>query len=183
MVESIHIPDATREPQEYVQALLQVLDGRNAIAVYTDTPATVQRLCDGLKADEWQRAPAPGEWNPLQIVGHLLDVDVVYGFRWRLTITEDTPSYPGYDEKRWGELARPDPQALLRAFSALRTANVALLRSLDADAWTRTGVHGEQGEETLRRMTDKIAGHDIAHVNQLERAIGSSAIAQRAPAD
>jgi DinB superfamily len=175
MAEPIDIPDATREPEQYVQALLKVLDGRDAITVYAETPVTVERLCDGLEATEWQRSPAPGEWTPLQIVGHLLDVDIVYGFRWRLTITEVRPSYPGYDEKRWAELARPDPPTLLRAFGALRTVNVALLRSLNGDDWKRTGVHGEQGQETVQRMADKIAGHDIAHVNQLERAIGRSA--------
>jgi hypothetical protein len=67
-----------------------------------------------------------------------LDVEIVYGFRWRLALTADSPSYPGSDEK----------------------------------LWSRVGVHGEQGEETVEVMIQKVAGHDLAHVNQLQRALG-----------
>jgi hypothetical protein len=32
-------------------------------------------------------------------------------------------------------------------------------------------VHGEQGAEDVRLMIDKMAGHDLAHLNQLQRTI------------
>jgi DinB superfamily len=104
-------------------------------------------------------------------VGHLFDVDVVYGFRWRLALTEEEPSYPGYDEKAWSGLARPAPRQLLDAFAGLRAANLALLRSLGEADLRRTAVHGEQGSEDVRRMIDKVAGHDLAHLNQLVRTV------------
>jgi hypothetical protein len=171
MIEPIEIPDATRQPQEYVAALLVTLGDRDPLTVYEQTPHAVRTLCHRLDEREWHAIPEPGEWSVFKIVGHLLDADIVYGFRWRLALTEDSPTYPGYDEKAWSELARPAPRALLEAFSFLREANVALMASLGPDDWTRTGVHGEQGGEDVHRMVAKMAGHDLAHTNQLQRAI------------
>jgi hypothetical protein len=171
VVEPIVIPDATREPAAYVEALLETLGDRDPLEVYADTPRIVRGLCTGLDATAWTTPMAPGEWSPEQVVGHLLDVDVVYGFRWRLALTEDTPTYPGYDEKRWSLLARPAPERLLDAFDGLRAANLALLRSLGEPDLRRAAIHAEQGSEDLRRMIDKVAGHDLAHLNQLQRTV------------
>ena len=173
MVEPIVIPDATREPAAYVTALLETLGDRDPLEVYAATPETLRKLCAGLDEAAWTAPMADGEWSAHQVVGHLFDVDVVYGFRWRLALTEDGPTYPGYDEKRWSLLARPAPRRLLDAFAALREANLALLRSLGEADLRRSAVHAEQGSEDLRRMIDKVAGHDLAHLNQLERTVAA----------
>lgn len=169
--EPIEIPDATRQPREYVTALLATLAERDPLEVYAATPGEVRRLCADLDPKGWSTPPAADEWSPIQILGHLFDVDIVYGFRWRLSLTEDNPAYPGYDEKRWSELPRPPVEELLDAFAALRRANLALLRELRPGDWERTAVHGEQGSEDVRTMVAKVAGHDLAHLNQLQRSI------------
>lgn len=170
-VDPIIIPDATADPDAYVAALLDTLGDRDPIAVYAGTVAAVRELCAGLDEAAWMVPMAPGEWDAYRIVGHLFDVDIVYGFRWRLALTEDTPHYPGYDEKAWSRLARPAPQVLLDCFAALREANLALVRSLVTAQLRRRGVHGEQGEEDVARMLAKVAGHDLAHLNQLHRTV------------
>ena len=95
MIDPIEIPDATREPAAYVRALVRTLGEREPLEVLRGTPPTARRLCQGLDDRGWRTPMAEGEWTPLQVVGHLLDVDIVYGFRWRLILTEDRPSYPG----------------------------------------------------------------------------------------
>jgi hypothetical protein len=180
MIEPIEIPDATREPAAYVQALVRTLGEREPLEVLRGTPATARELCRGLDDRAWRTPLAEGEWSPLQVVGHLLDVDIVYGFRWRLILTEDRPSYPGYDEKAWSLLARPDPERLLAALErllaaleGLRAANLAMLEGVtDADR-DRLGVHGEQGEERFELALNKVAGHDLAHLNQLARTVAA----------
>jgi hypothetical protein len=158
MIDPIMIPDATTEPEAYVAALLRTLGDRDPLAVYEQTPDEVRRHCQDLDEQEWTTPMADGEWSALQVVGHLFDVDVVYGFRWRLALTEDTPAYPGYDEKAWSQLTRPAPPRLLDALAGLRLANAALLRSLDERDLHRRGIHGEQGSEDVQRMIDKVAG-------------------------
>lgn len=173
MIEPIQIPDATLEPAAYVQALVDTLGDREPLEVMRQTPTTVRAMCRQLTDVQWRTPMADGEWNALQVVGHLLDVDVVYGFRWRLILTEDRPAYPGYDEKAWSLLPRPEPERLLDALEGLRAANLAMLEGVgDADR-ERLGVHGEQGEERFDLALAKVAGHDLAHLNQLARTVAA----------
>jgi DinB superfamily len=173
MIEPIEIPDATREPAAYVQALVRTLGEREPLEVLRGTPGAARELCRDLDEGQWRTPMAEGEWTPLQVVGHLLDVDIVYGFRWRLILTEDRPSYPGYDEKAWSLLPRPEPERVLDALDGLRAVNLAMLESLDDRDRERLGVHGEQGEERFDLAVAKIAGHDLAHLNQLARTVAA----------
>ncbi|MFC7546907.1 DinB family protein [Plantactinospora sp. GCM10030261] len=167
----IEIPDATRDPGAYVQALIDTLGDRDPVEVYAATPTIAAGICDGLRDAQWHVPLAESEWSAAQVVGHLFDVDIVYGFRWRLVLTEDKPAYPGYDEKLWSRLPRPDVAVLLAAWSGIRAANAALLRGIPAADRQRWGTHDEQGDEQFDLMVDKIAGHDLAHLNQLARTV------------
>ncbi|HEY3686011.1 MAG TPA: DinB family protein [Streptosporangiaceae bacterium] len=166
----IEIPDATGDPDSYVASLLEVLGDRSPIDQLAATPAEVRRLVSGLREEQWSARP-DGEWSVEQNVGHLFDVDVCYGFRIRLILTEDRPSYPAYDEKRLVALPKPPFTELLDAWEALRRANVVLFRSMDPEQRARTGLHPEQGEEPAIRLPQKMAGHDLAHLNQIVRTI------------
>jgi hypothetical protein len=174
VIEPIQIPDATREPAAYVRALVATLGDREPLEVLRQTPTAVRAMCVRLSDEQWRTPMAEGEWTALQVVGHLLDVEVVYGFRWRLILTEDRPAYPGYNEKRWSLLPRPAPSRLLAALEGLRAVNLAVLEGVNDDAATRSGVHGEQGEENFDLTVRKVAGHDLAHLNQLARTVAAA---------
>jgi hypothetical protein len=130
----------------------------------------VRRLVAELREDQWSARPG-GEWSIEQNVGHLFDVDICYGFRIRLILTEDRPAYPAYDEKRLVALSKPRFPDLLEAWEALRRANVILFRSMDPEQQERIGLHPEQGEEPAVRLPQKMAGHDLAHLNQIVRTL------------
>jgi hypothetical protein len=174
LIEPIQIPDATLDPAAYVRALVDTLGDREPLEVLRQTPTAVRAVCAGLTDAQWRTPMADGEWNAVQVVGHLLDVEVVYGFRWRLIVTEERPSYPGYDEKRWSLLPRPAPAQLLAALEGLRAVNLAVLEGVDDDGRRRLGVHGEQGEERFDLTVRKVAGHDLAHRNQLARTVAAA---------
>jgi hypothetical protein len=177
---AIEIPDATAEPAAYVRALLDTLGDRDPLEVYAATAEEVRRLCQNLSARQWEVPLGGCEWNAAQIVGHLIDVDIVYGFRLRLVLTEEDPAYPGYQEKLWSQLPHPEPAELVSVLAGLRAYNTVLLRHIPQYRWQRWGTHGEQGREQFGLMVTKIAGHDLAHLNQLARTI---AVATRANAD
>lgn len=168
---AIDIPSATAGPAAYVRALIDTLGDRDPLEVYKTTTGKVRRLCQDLSGPQWNVPLGDGEWSAAQIVGHLIDVDIVYGFRFRLVLTEDEPAYPGYDEKLWSQLPHPEPTALVPALAGLRAYNAALLTRTPRDRWQRRGTHGEQGGEQFGLMVAKIAGHDLAHLNQLARTV------------
>lgn len=166
----IQIPDATTNPQEYRDALLELVVGRDPLEILENTIDEVQQLLQKNDDTMWLKAQA-GEWSARHTLGHLFDVEIVYGFRWRLVLTAEQPLYPGYDEKLWAELPKPDHRELFAAWQPLRQANLLMLRSVDREMWRRTGRHGEQGEEDLEVMIRKLAGHDLAHLDQIRRAL------------
>lgn len=167
----IDIPDATTHPAEYKQALLDLIGDREPVDVIAATSVTLTGLCEGVSEEILTAKPTAGEWSVKDVVSHLFDVDIVYGFRWRLVLTEDNPTYPGYDEKQWTPLPRLQFWAQLQAWQGLRAANVNLLRSTPRELWSRQGIHSEQGGETFDEMVRKLSAHDLAHLNQAERAL------------
>jgi hypothetical protein len=174
-IETIEVPDASAEPQAYRATLLGVVGDRDPLEVIAQTPARIRELLQGRSAEELTRRPADDEWSAAEILGHLFDVEIATGFRWRMVLTADRPSYPGYDEKAWGALPKPPVEQLWPALEGLRAYNFWLLRSTPRSAWGRVGLHSEVGPETLEAMILAYAGHDLAHLNQLERALARQA--------
>jgi hypothetical protein len=168
--EPIIIPNATTEPAAYKQALLDLIADADPIATMAKTVPFWRSATGGLSKQQLANHPEDDEWSVAQITGHLFDVDLVYGFRWRLMLTEDNPTYPGYDEKLWTPQPRLPYAELLDAWEGLRKANLVVLNSTTKDALTRTATHSEQGPETFDETLRKIAAHDLAHLNQMQRA-------------
>ena len=52
-----------------------------------------------------------------------------------------------------------------------REANLALLKSLTPEQWKHYGIHSERGQETLEHIVRMTAGHDINHLQQIERIL------------
>jgi hypothetical protein len=172
--EPIVIPDATAQPAQYKQALLDLIGDTDPMATLGSTVAQWRAITGGLTNDQLTTEPVDGEWSVAQITGHLFDVDIVYGFRWRLMLTEDNPSYPGYEEKLWTPMPRPPFAELLDAWSGLRAANMLVLQANWPAAAQRSANHSQQGPETLDETVRKIAAHDLAHLNQMQRAAEAS---------
>jgi hypothetical protein len=90
----------------------------------------------------------------------------------RLVLAQDRPTLTGYDQDRWAErlgYADADAKQSLEEFSMQREANLRLLRRASPADLKRVGVHAERGDESIAHMMKLYAGHDILHLNQIER--------------
>jgi len=168
---AIEVPDAAAEPQAYRAALARVVGDRDPLEVVEETLGRVRVLIQGRSVDELTRRPSEDEWSVAEILGHLFDAEIAVGFRWRMILTAERPSYPGYDRDAWGRLPRPPVDRLWPALEALRASNLWLLRSIPRSTWSRVGIHNEVGPESLEATVRARAGHDLAHLNQLERCL------------
>jgi len=59
----------------------------------------------------------------------------------------------------------------LESFTAVRKANLHLLKSLSAAQWKYQGVHAERGEESIETIAKLAAGHDINHLKQIAQIV------------
>ena len=107
-----------------------------------------------------------------QVVQHLADSELVWGYRLRLVLAQDRPTLTGYDQDLWSDRLHyerlPVDEALDR-LTVLRRSNLRLLADATAADLQRVGVHAERGEESVAHMIRLYAGHDLLHLRQLAR--------------
>jgi hypothetical protein len=173
MEERIIAADPVADPQGYQRELLALLGTSDPLEVLAATPAAIQQRTTPLAGEAFGRRPAAGEWSVAELVGHLWDAEIAYAFRARLILTRDRAPLIGYDQEAWAMLARPPAAELLAAFTALRTANLVLIRETPVAWWDRLGIHEERGPTSFRLATETIAGHDRAHLLQLDQTIAA----------
>jgi uncharacterized damage-inducible protein DinB len=174
MEERIVGPDPVKDPQGYQQALLDLLGEADALDVLASTPEKIEDACAELDLAVLQKEPSPGEWSVEEILGHLLDAEIVYSFRNRMMLAQPGTHFPAYDQDLWTELAHPSFPEMLAAFSSLRRMNVWLAEETPSEEWEQKGgVHSERGPMTFDLALKTVAGHDIAHLRQLEQTIAA----------
>ncbi len=156
----------------YVAAILDLLGDREPLAVLGATPAALTRAIDGLSDAQLRTAERPGKWSIVQVLQHLADGEVVWAWRMRLILAQDRPPLTGYDQDRWAERLgydSADPQDAIEQFSVVRKGNLRLLARATPEDLRRVGVHVERGEESLEHLQRLFAGHDLLHLQQIDR--------------
>ena len=166
-----HLPDPAVDPEHYRAELIAIVGERDPVAVIEATPGRIRELLADQVDEALYRQPAEGEWSAAEIIGHLLDDEIINSFRLRQTLTTEQKPYPGTDPERWATLAKPPVGDMLAIWEGLRAYHVWLLKSLSATERSRIGMHDEQGAESVEMQILKNAGHDLAHIEQLERCL------------
>jgi len=160
-------------PQEYTKRVLGLLEGRKPLEILASTPRQVARLIKGISRTKLAKRPSPERWSVTEILAHLADSELVYGFRVRLILGASGTPIQGFDQDAWAQVsdyAKHDPALSLESLRLNRDRVVRLLKGLPRDAWDRYGMHSERGKETVTRVVEMMAGHDINHVKAI-RAI------------
>lgn len=161
-------------PQEYITRILGYQAGKNPLKVQQATVKRIERLIKGVSKKKLMTRPEPGKWSIAEILAHLADTELVAGFRVRLILGENGATIQAFDQDVWAEkfnYSNRDPRKSLEVFHVLRESNLALLKSLPKPMWDNFGMHTERGKETVTRLTEMFAGHDINHLTQIERLI------------
>ena len=147
---------------------------REAREVVETTPLELHRLAGRIGAARMTAPRAPGKWSARDILSHLADCEIAFGFRLRQVLAEDRHVMQPFDQDKW---AAPYPQmdatAALQLFEALRNWNVALLKTVTPEQLEKKTTHPERGDMTFRTIVETMAGHDINHLKQLEEIAGA----------
>ncbi|HXN21844.1 MAG TPA: DinB family protein [Candidatus Dormibacteraeota bacterium] len=158
-------------PQQYSRRILGYVKGKNAVAVQAQTAEKIERLIARLSSKQLGYRPAPGKWSIGEILAHLAETELVCGYRLRMILGKNGTPIQAFDQDVWaanGNYVKQDPQKSLHLFRALREYNLVLLRSLTREKWNQYGMHAERGKETVARVAQMFAGHDVNHLQQIE---------------
>lgn len=109
---------------------------------------------------------AEGKWSIREMVGHLIDGERVFGYRAFSIARGDQNNMPGFDQDEY-MLRAPYNQIeledLLSEFRLVRLSNIAMLRTLDEEAWMRIGTAND-AQVSVRALVFIMAGHVRHHM-------------------
>jgi hypothetical protein len=146
-----------------------------------NTPADLAALLDALEAmpqdlrsaagkmtlDVARTPPPDGGFSLVEQAWHLADLEREgYGERIRRLLADDDPDLPDFDGARVAAGRNYRAKSLragIAVFLAARTANLALLRSVEGAAWDRVGRQEGVGRVTLRDIPRMMREHDDSH--------------------
>lgn len=114
-----------------------------------------------------------GRWSCRVLLGHLADAELVFVHRMRRTVAEEKPVLAVWDENAFidsglygGEgdgKARP-VAAFVAVIHTLRLWHGEWLRTLSKEDWSRSCLHPERGEQTVRVILNYATWHHEHHL-------------------
>ncbi len=169
-------------PQQYTQRMLSYSEGKEPLRLQQAAPGKLASLIKGKTRKQLTRRPSPDKWSIAEIMAHLADSEIAIGWRLRQILSTNSIPLQAYDQDLWAttfDYGRRDPKQSLESYRVLREANVALLKAAPRRLWDNYGVHQERGNESIAHMVRMIAGHDLNHLQQVERILKGSAADSR----
>lgn len=163
---------AAEQAAAYVSAILGLLGSQDPMSVLRATPGALARAIEGVPAAKLRQPEKPGKWSIGEVLQHLCDSEVVWAWRMRLILAQDRPTITGYDQDQWSANLHYDeaePTESLETFGVLRRANLRLIDRASPQDLERVGIHSERGEESVEQLRRLYAGHDLMHLQQIER--------------
>ena len=137
------------------------------------SPKEIAAAVSGLSSKALHYKPSPDKWCVLEILGHLADVEIIYGYRLRQMLADTKPVIAPIDQDAWARNLNylDSPPSELVAFYGLgRHHNLRLLRNLKASDLSKSAFHPEtQREVTVADLIESMAGHGAAHLGQIEQ--------------
>ena len=165
------------QPDEYAgffsRYVDRVPDGDIAELLESQGNAT-QKLLASIGEEKGSYRYAPDKWSIKQVVGHITDGERVFAYRLMAIARGEKQSLPGFEENDYVENGNFDALSLAElaeGLAATRHATLALVRSLDDEAWQRRGV-ANNNPISARAIAWVTAGHERHHLNVLRERYG-----------
>ena len=138
-------------------------------------PERLEKLLEGITEEQLEIPYRPDGWTVRQVVNHLADSHMNSIIRFKLAITEDSPTIRPYFEDRWAELkdSKNDPiDPSIAILKGVHQRWVSLLKSFSGEDWERIFVHPEFGEKySLAYSLGLYAWHGNHHIAHIEQAL------------
>lgn len=136
-------------------------------------PKAIEEVTRNLSTEQLLWQYRPNGWNIKQVVHHCADSHMNSIIRFKLALTEDSPTIRPYYEDRWATLIDGNDDNLedtLNLLKGLHAKLGKLLRHISEDELSREFVHPEHGKRF--RLDETIgtyawhSNHHLAHVKQ-----------------
>jgi len=137
------------------------------------SPKDIAAAVSGLSDKVLCYKPSPDRWCILEILGHLADIEIVYGYRLRQMLADKKPIVAPLDQNAWAcnlNYLDSPPKELVAFYSLARHHNLRLLRTLRVSDLSKSAFHPEiQGNVTVADLVERMGRHGAAHLQQIKQ--------------
>jgi hypothetical protein len=137
------------------------------------SPKEIAAAISGLSDKVLRYKSSPDKWCMLEILGHLADIEIVYGYRLRQILADEKPIIAPLDQDAWARNLNyldSSPSELVAFYGLARHHNLRLLRTLRASDFSKSAYHPEiQRNVTVADLVERMGGHGAANLQQIER--------------
>ncbi len=152
---------------------------RQGIEDIASFPERLRRTVHNLSDEQLNTPYRPEGWTIRQVVHHCADSHMNSIIRFKLALTEDTPTIRPYYEDRWAELADSktlDIEPSLRLLDGVHKRLDILLNSLVEDDMEKSFIHPEYNRSYTLAQNILNYGwhcnHHLAHITCLKEKMG-----------
>jgi len=135
----------------------------------------IRRLVAAVPREREGHRYEPGKWSVREVLGHIVDGERVFGYRAFCISRGEQAPLPSFDENRYVAAARFDAtplRELADELALVREANLAFLRRLGPEEWTRKGTASGK-PVSVRALAWIMAGHPRHHLDVLRERYGT----------
>ena len=143
-----------------------------AVEILSRTPETVKSLLENLSEDWIKSEDSSENWNPFDVVGHLIHgeetdwiprAEIILAQGESLTF-ESFDRFAQFENSKGKTLSE-----LLEIFEQKREESLETLKSwnLTTEQLKLKGIHPELGEVTLEQLLSTWVVHDLTHIRQI----------------
>jgi hypothetical protein len=161
------------EPGEYApyyEKYVALIPGNDIVTILESQRLQMIQLFAARSERDGNFRYAPGKWTVKEVLGHVSDTERIFAYRALRIARGDKTPLSGFEQDDYvkaGGFAERSLAELAEEFAHVRSASVALFRSLGKDAWTQRGV-ANKNEVSARALAFITAGHELHHRRILE---------------
>jgi hypothetical protein len=138
-------------------------------SIITTSPARWLSLVQSVPMELLSIRPAPNEWSAIECLQHVADVERV-SFPMRIKALMTGQPFTSFNPA--DQPPKPPPTiALADDFNQLRQQTLVLFNQITEADLDKQALHAEYGMVSLRQFVHHMAGHDLNHLVQAERAL------------
>ncbi len=137
------------------------------------SPKQIAAAVSGLPEKTLRYKPSPDKWCILEILAHLVDIEIVYAYRMRQMLADTKPVIAPIDQDEWAKnlgYLQETPPELVALYGLNRHHTLQLLRRLKPGDLQKSAYHPElKRDVTLAELVGMMGGHGANHLQQIER--------------
>jgi hypothetical protein len=167
---SLAIPRPTADDAApYYQTYIGKVGGENIVEQLAAQLTEVERLFGSADDRSALARYAPDKWSIKEVLGHLADVERIFGYRLLRISRGDPTPLPGFDQDAYVPAGRFDEQplkSLVQGFRTVRQSSISLIESIPPQAWALRG-EASGNPVSARALAYILVGHVTHHLGVL----------------